>query len=132
MKSLAFVALVCCIATCREAAAQGFSYIPPGYGYGDYYGANLGNGVGLGYGIGVGMPVSLGLLNSSVTDTYIPPFQELCDSNPSFIIRGQVTPSPTSVLQNVSKKKTKVPTTKKNAPKVIPTKGKPAKQSAIK
>lgn len=129
MRILAFVALVCWGAMSREAAAQDFFYSPPGSAYGDYYGANLGNGIGFGYGIGVG--VSPGLLNSSVTDTYIPPFQELCDSNPSFISRGTVTPSPTSVVATAAKKKAKATSTKKSAPKVATAKAKPAKQGAV-
>ncbi|MDB5343644.1 MAG: hypothetical protein JWP89_2021 [Schlesneria sp.] len=130
MRTLALVALVCCGVTSREAAAQSFYYAPPGSGYGDYYGANLGNGIGIGYGVGVG--VSPNLLNSSVTDTYIPPFQELCDSNPSFISRGAVTPSQTSFQPNGPKKKTKVSATKKSVPKVAITKAKLAKKSSAK
>jgi hypothetical protein len=128
MRTLAFVALVCCGVTSREAAAQDFYYAPPGSGYGDYYGANLGNGIG--YGIGVG--VSPNLLNSSVTDTYIPPFQELCDSNPSFISRGAVAPSSTSVQPNSTKKKTKVTAIKKSVPKVVIAKAKPTNKGAAK
>ncbi len=130
MRTLAIVTLLCCGVASREAAAQDFFYVPPGSGYGDYYGANLGNGIGIGYGIGVG--VSPNLLNSSITDTYIPPFQELCDSNPSFISRSAVAPSPTSVQPNASKKKTKVTATKKSVPKVAITKAKPTKKIAAK
>jgi hypothetical protein len=130
MKTIAFVALVCCVLTCRESAAQSFFYGPPGSEFGDYYGSSFGNGIGFGYGIGVG--VSPNLLNSSITDTYIPPFQELCDSNPSFITRGVGTSATNSVLQDFPKKKTKVATTKKSATKVTPAKAKLAKQSAVK
>ena len=129
MKAIAFVALVCCVLTCRQAVAQNFFYGPPGFEYGDYYGIGLGNGIGFGYGIGVG--VSPNLLNSSITDTYVPPFQELCESNPSFITRGVGTSSTNPVMQNVPKQKTKVTTTKKNATKVTPTKAKLAKQNAV-
>lgn len=127
MRIFVLVALVCCGVMSREAVAQDFFYVPPGSGYGDYYGASLGNGIGLGYGIGFG--VSPNVLNSSVTDTYIPPFQELCDSNPSFISRGGPSPSSPSVLPNVAKKKSKVTSTKKSVPKVTPVKAKPAKVS---
>lgn len=130
MRTLALVAFVCCAVMSREAAAQNFFYGPPGSGYGDYYGANLGNGIGFGYGIGVG--VSPALLNSSVTDAYIPPFQELCDSNPSFISRGAVAPSPISTFATAPKKKAKVTSTKKSAPKAVTAKAKPAKQGAVK
>lgn len=127
MRTLAFVVVLAhCVLTSHEAAAQGFFYAPPGSGYGDFYGGNLGNGVGVGYGVGV--TLSPGLLNSSVTDTYIPPFQELCDSNPSFILRGAAVQSQTPV----PKKTAMVTATKKSVPKVKPSKVKTTKQGAAK
>lgn len=154
MRTFAFVALVFCGLMTREAAAQGFAFVPPGYGYGAAYsGIDLGNGIHFGCGIG-GFPVSPAQLNSSVTDTYVPPFQELCDSHPSYISRGTVAPVagyPTPGFSstpkkpgfsNVSKKQTKVTTAKKSGSKksgstksvkkATPVKAKSAKQSQSK
>ena len=126
MKTLLFVTVFGCVLASREAAAQSFFYGAPGYS--DYYGANLGNGVGLGYGIGIALPPNV--LNSSITDTYVPPFQELCDSNPSFISRGTVTAPQTQVLPNPYKKKATL-TKKKSVSKVSLPKAKPVKQGAV-
>lgn len=125
MKTLAMIALASCVIASREAAAQSFFYGSPDYSA--FYGANLGNGVGLGYGIGITVPPNV--LNSSVTDTYIPPFQELCDSNPSFISRGAVTGTqPQVVSKPLKKKATSGP--KKSVSKAPLPKAKPAKQVA--
>lgn len=122
MKTLALVAAAVCLLASREAAAQSYFYGTPDYS--DFYGANLGNGVGIGYGIGIALPPSA--LNSSITDTYVPPFQELCDSNPSFISRGQVTAPQSQVIPNAFKKKT--PVAKKGVTKVSVPKAKPGKR----
>jgi hypothetical protein len=126
MKALVLVAVVGCVFASREATAQGFFYGAPEYS--DFYGANLGNGVGFGYGIGITLPPNV--LNSSVTDTYVPPFQELCDSNPSFILRGQATAPQTQVLPIPAKKKAPL-AKKKSVTKVTLPKSKPVKKSAV-
>jgi len=120
MKTLVLIALVGCLFVSREAAAQGFFYGAPDFS--DLYGVNLGNGVGFGYGIGITLPPNA--LNSSITDTYVPPYPEPCESNPSFIIRGQVIPQPTQALPMTTQSKVKL-TKKKTVSKVTTPKTKP-------
>jgi hypothetical protein len=67
---------------------------------------------------------------ASPCHSYVPPSQELCDSNPSFISRGQVTAPQSQVIPNASKKKT--PVAKKSVTKVSVPKAKPGKKIAAK
>lgn len=57
----------------RDALAQGFWYVPPGYDYGYSYGLDFGGGVGYGYGAGIGLAVPPQALMGSYTPPYIPP-----------------------------------------------------------
>lgn len=67
------VSLVCFGFATRDAAAQSFWFVPPGYADGYYYGLDFGGGVGFGYGIGVGVPVTPQVLNASTTPPWLPP-----------------------------------------------------------
>jgi len=55
----------------REAMAQSFWYVPPGYSNGYAYGLDFGGGVGYGYGAAVGIPVSPQMLMGSYTQPYV-------------------------------------------------------------
>jgi hypothetical protein len=61
--------LAFCVLGNRDAAAQEFWFVPPGYGPNYYYGIDLGSGVGFGYGSGVGTPITPGMLASNSTGT---------------------------------------------------------------
>lgn len=74
MRLVAFaLVLVGSLLASRDAAAQGFWYMPPGYGDGYYYGLNFGGGVGYGYGAGIGGAVPPQVLMGSYTPPYLPP-----------------------------------------------------------
>lgn len=74
MRLFAFaLVLVGSVLASRDAVAQGFWYVPPGYGDGYYYGLDFGGGVGYGYGAGIGVAVPPQVLMGSYTPPYIPP-----------------------------------------------------------
>lgn len=74
MRLFAFaLVLVGSVFASRDAVAQGFWYVPPGYDYGYYYGLDFGGGVGYGYGAGIGVAVPPQALMGSYTPPYIPP-----------------------------------------------------------
>lgn len=120
MRLFAFaLCLVGSVLASREATAQDFWYVPPGYGYGYTYGLDFGGGVGYGYGAAVGVPVSPQALMGSYTPAYIPPrdFGDSFSAYPPANVYGTYS-KPHPVKKAVATASPK----KKKAGKVQPTK----------
>lgn len=124
MKSLVLaVSLVCVGLATRDAAAQSFWYVPPGYADGYYYGLNFGSGVGFGYGVGVGVPLTPQAVNASTTPPWLPPqyFGELVPPQSVGAKSLYVSSVPQKLLTANGQTSTKSVSGKKSNSKIVKT-----------